>query len=202
MVSIQSRLPDTSDRPHKRDLTKAPSLGSTSPMKFATPLWADCPPSPDITDQEAALFTLAQAAENELAAQPIRQALWQLWATAPDEAAQALLDRGMSARGSYDFLGAMDAFDRLVEYCPDYAEGYNQRAFVNFLREDFEPALTDLDLALARNPNHVAALSGKALTLMGLGRGDEAQDVLREAIKLNPWIPERGLLSEPSGEEL
>lgn len=171
-------------------------------LAFATPLWADCPPSPDITDQEAALFTQAQAAENELAAQPIRQALWQLWATAPDEAAQALLDRGMSARGSYDFLGAMDAFDRLVEYCPDYAEGYNQRAFVNFLREDFEPALTDLDLALARNPNHVAALSGKALTLMGLGRGDEAQDVLREAIKLNPWIPERGLLSEPSGEEL
>ncbi|MEP5198489.1 MAG: tetratricopeptide repeat protein, partial [Paracoccaceae bacterium] len=134
--------------------------------------------------------------------QPIRQALWKLWATAPDAAAQALLDRGMSARGSYDFLGAIEAFDRLVEYCPDYAEGYNQRAFVNFLREDFEPALTDLDLALARNPNHVAALSGKALTLMGLGRGDEAQEVLREAIKLNPWIPERGLLTEPLGEEL
>ncbi|MEO9826711.1 MAG: tetratricopeptide repeat protein [Paracoccaceae bacterium] len=169
---------------------------------FATPLWAACPAAPDITQQEATLFSQAQVAKNELAAQPIRQALWKLWATAPDAAAQALLDRGMSARGSYDFLGAIEAFDRLVEYCPDYAEGYNQRAFVNFLREDFEPALTDLDLALARNPNHVAALSGKALTLMGLGRGDEAQEVLREAIKLNPWIPERGLLTEPLGEEL
>ncbi|MEP5759867.1 MAG: tetratricopeptide repeat protein [Litoreibacter sp.] len=169
---------------------------------FATPLWAACPAAPDITQQEATLFSQAQVAKNELAAQPIRKALWKLWATAPDAAAQALLDRGMSARGSYDFLGAIEAFDRLVEYCPDYAEGYNQRAFVNFLREDFEPALTDLDLALARNPNHVAALSGKALTLMGLGRGDEAQEVLREAIKLNPWIPERGLLTEPLGEEL
>lgn len=156
----------------------------------------------DISEQEAALFNQAKAAKNELAAQPIRQALWKLWATAPDDAAQALLDRGMSARGSYDFLGAIEAFDRLVEYCPDYAEGYNQRAFVNFLREDFEPALKDLDLALERSPNHVAALSGKALTLMGLGRADEAQDVLREAIKLNPWIPERGLLTKPLGEEL
>ena len=108
----------------------------------------------------------------------------------------------MAARGSYDFLGAIDAFDRLVEYCPDYAEGYNQRAFVNFLREDYEAALPDLDRALERSPRHVAALSGKALTLMGLGRGDEAQEVLREAVELNPWIPERGLLQELPGEEL
>jgi tetratricopeptide (TPR) repeat protein len=171
-------------------------------LGFATPLWAECPDAPDITAQEEALFEQAREAKNELAAQPIRQALWRLWATAPDAPAQALLDRGMSARGSYDFLGALDAFDRLVDYCPEYAEGYNQRAFVNFLREDYEAALPDLDRALELSPNHVAALSGKALTLMGLGRGDEAQDVLRAAVKLNPWIPERGLLTVPLGEEL
>jgi len=169
---------------------------------LASSAHADCPPPPDIAAEEAQLLELAQAAQNELAAQPIRQALWKLWATAPDETAQALLDRGMTARGSYDFLGAINAFDRLVEYCPDYAEGYNQRAFVNFLREDFEAALPDLDRALERSPRHVAALSGKALTLMGLGRGDEAQEVLREAVKLNPWIPERGLLQELPGEDL
>ena len=128
--------------------------------------------------------------------------LWELWATAPDEAAQALLDRGMTARASYDFLSALEAFDRLVEYCPDYAEGYNQRAFVNFLREDFAAALVDLDEALARRPSHVAALSGKALTLMGLGRHDEAQVFLRLAYELNPWIPERGLLQDPPGKDL
>ncbi|NNE89597.1 MAG: tetratricopeptide repeat protein [Silicimonas sp.] len=169
---------------------------------LATAALADCPASPDIAAQETALLDQARAAENELAAQPIRQALWRLWATAPDEAAQALLDRGMAARSSYDFLGAIRAFDRLVEYCPEYAEGYNQRAFVNFLREDFDAALPDLDRALERSPRHVAALSGKALTLMGLGRADEAQEVLREAVKLNPWIPERGLLTVPLGEEL
>lgn len=169
---------------------------------LASAAWSECPPPPDIAAKEAQLLEQARAAVNELAAQPIRQALWRLWATAPDETAQALLDRGMAARGSYDFLGAIDAFDRLVDYCPDYAEGYNQRAFVNFLREDFEAALPDLDRALERNPRHVAALSGKALTLMGLGRGDEAQDVLREAVNLNPWIPERGLLQELPGEEL
>ena len=67
----------------------------------------------------------------------------------------------MTARASYDFLNAIDAFDRLTEYCPDYAEGYNQRAFVNFMREDFPAALVDLDLALERRPTHVAALCGQ-----------------------------------------
>ena len=141
-------------------------------------------------------------AANEQDARLLTNELWALWATAPDEPAQELLDRGMQARASFDFLSALETFDRLVDYCPDYAEGYNQRAFVNFLRQDYEVALTDLDRALERRPNHVAALSGKALTLMGLGRHDEAQVVLREAIELNPWLPERGLLREPAGKDL
>lgn len=169
---------------------------------IANAVWAECPPPPNIKAEQDALLKEARAAQSETVVRPIRQALWALWAKAPDEAAQELLDRGMSARSSYDFVGALDAFDRLVDYCPKYAEGYNQRAFVNFLRKDFEAALPDLDRALERRPNHVAAMSGKALTLMGLGRNDEAQQVLRSAIELNPWIPERGLLLDLPGEEL
>ena len=62
--------------------------------------------------------------------------------------------------------------------------------------------MTDLERALEINPTHVAALSGKALTLMGLGRDDEAQEVLRAALALNPWLSERSLLQEPPGEDI
>lgn len=182
------------------------TISFMKPVLIALPLaltatfaWADCPAPPDIADRETAFFAELQEAENEMQGQDINRKLWALWTEAPDEAAQALLDQGMSARRSFDFLRATERFDRLVEYCPDYAEGYNQRAFVNFLREDFDAALIDLDEALARSPRHVGALSGKALTLMGLGRDAEAQAVLRDALELNPWIPERGLLQ---GEEL
>lgn len=164
--------------------------------------FAECPAPPDIDAEEARILAEAREATSETAARPLRNRLWELWAKAPDEAAQELLDRGMAARASWNFLDAMDAFNRLVDYCPDYAEGYNQRAFVSFLREDFASALVDLDLALERRPTHVAALSGKALTLMGLGRHDEAQAVLRLALELNPWIPERGLLQETPGKDL
>lgn len=169
---------------------------------IATFAVAECPAPPDISAREDAFFAEVQEAENELQAETGSRGLWALWTEAPDEAAQELLDKGMAARASYDFLRAHETFDRLVSYCPDWAEGYNQRAFVNFLRQDFDAALVDLDLTLERSPRHVGALSGKALTLMGLGRMDEAQAVLRAALELNPWIPERGLLRKEPGEDI
>ncbi|MGV6850422.1 MAG: tetratricopeptide repeat protein [Marinibacterium sp.] len=168
---------------------------------------ADCPAPPDHSDALTALFARVQAATDQDAAREITNAMWELWAEAPDEPAQALLDSGMERRAAYDFLGAIDAFNRLTAYCPDYAEGYNQRAFVHFLRQDFAAALPDLDRALDLSPRHLGALSGKALTLMGLDRFDEARLVIAQALALNPWLPERGLAARggplaPVGDDI
>lgn len=170
---------------------------------MAAPAFAEtCPDAPDHTARQSNIIAQLQSLETALAAAMLTQELWGLWTDAPDDRAQDLLDRGMRQRESHDFLGARDTLDQLVEYCPNYAEGYNQRAFASFLRRDFNAALYDLEQALAIMPTHIAALSGKALTLMGLGRTDEAQVVLREALKLNPWLAERSLLTEPEGEEI
>ena len=161
-----------------------------------------CPAPPDHSQKLADLFTQAQKAGSDYEGQLISNQMWELWAEAPDQAAQAVLDRGMGKRRSYNFQGALEEFDRLIEYCPNYAEGYNQRAFVNFLREEYELALVDLDRALDLSPTHVAALAGKALTLMGLGRIDEGQAALKQALKLNPWLPERRMLLPPKSDQL
>ena len=171
-------------------------------LLIAGSAFAECPPAPAIAADETRLFENIREAENEMAARPFSNGLWELWTMAPDEPAQELLDQGMSARASYDFLRATEALDKLVDYCPNYAEGYNQRAFVNFLREDFESALLDLDRAIALSPRHTGALTGKALTLIGLGRDAEAQLLLREAVALHPWLGERHLITDPPGEEL
>lgn len=152
-----------------------------------------CPPPPDISTAMDRLIASAQAATSEGDGQAIGLEMWALWADAPDEAAQEILDRGMGKRRVFDLLGAIGDFDALVAYCPDYAEGYNQRAFAYFLGGDFQAALVDLDRALARSPRHIAAMSGKVLTLMELGRIPEARALLAETMALNPWIPERGL---------
>lgn len=169
---------------------------------LAAPAFADCPPVPDRSDELDRLFEAIQAAPNEMAGREINGRMWEIWTDAPDEAAQALLDRGVAALRVSNFLGALDAFGRLIEYCPDYAEGYNQRAFVYFLNGEFERALPDLHRVVEIEPRHVGALTGLGLTLTALGREAEAQDWLRRAVALNPWVSERHLLKEPPGEEL
>lgn len=167
-------------------------------LSLAGPVWAGCPAAPDHGASIDGLLSDVRAAQSEAEAREISGRMWEYWTDAPDEIAQEMLDQGMSRRGSYDFLGALNDLDRLVAYCPDYAEGYNQRAFVNYLRQDFAPALRDLDRAIELSPNHIAALSGRALTLLGLERTEEARAALAHALDLNPWLPERGLAA-PGG---
>lgn len=169
----------------------------------ASPVVANaCPPVSDHTQRLSEIVAELGASRGQGEAQVLTQELWSLWTDAPDELAQAMLDEGMSRRSSYDFLGARNVLTKLVDYCPDYAEGYNQRAFASYLAQDFESALVDLDRALELVPNHIAALSGKGLTLMGLGRNEEAQDALRSAVEMNPWLQERVLLEEPIGQDI
>lgn len=165
------------------------------------PVWAECPPPPDHADALTALIERVKDAPDERSAKIISNEMWEIWADAPDTRAQELLDEGMVRREAYDFAGAVDAFDALIDYCPEYAEGYNQRAFVNFIRQDYEEALPDLERAVALSPRHIAAMTGQALTLAALERKAEAALVLREALELNPWLSERALLPVLEYEE-
>ena len=135
-----------------------------------------------------------QAAPSSADAAPWNQKMWQVWLRAPDAQAQEILDVGISRQRGFDLLGARRAFDALVAYCPTYAEGYNQRAFTNYLGGNYDAALVDLDVAVDLSPIHVGALSGRALTLMQLGRFEEARAQMLDAVALNPWLSERGLL--------
>ena len=169
----------------------------------AGPALADCPTAPDIASDAHAVIERLRDAPNGYAAQRISADLWALWTRAPDGHAQSLLDEGMERRAAFDLDGARAALDELVAYCPDYAEGWNQRAFVNFLAGRHDAALPDLDRALDLAPEHVAALSGRGLTLIAMGRIAEGQDDIRAALELNPWLSERRYLTlEPESREL
>ncbi|MEM8978645.1 MAG: hypothetical protein AAGD04_04130 [Pseudomonadota bacterium] len=168
----------------------------------ATPMALACPALPDTSIEQARINARIKAAASEAEARALGGALWQIWTTAPDAKAQNLLDQGMKARSSFDYASSEAILDELVAYCPEYAEAWNQRAFTRYLRQDFSTALEDLDRTLALLPTHTGALTGKALTLIGMGRAELAQEVLKEALRVNPWLSERALLVKPKGTEL
>ena len=164
-----------------------------------------CPPAPDTTERRAALMAELRVAPDAAEGNRLQDELWWLYTKAPDEPSQELLNLGMQQREGYDWLGAIATFSRLIDYCPDYAEGWNQRAFVEFLREDYDAALEDLDVALRLAPDHIPARAGLAVTLLHKGEIDAGQAVLRDALALNPWLPERGMLIPdytPEGDKL
>lgn len=160
-----------------------------------------CPPPHSHEADISRLLEQIQAAPDANAARLLSNELWTHWATAPDEPAQEILDRGLKKRAAQDLLGALQDFDALIAYCPDYAEGYNQRGFIAFIQQDYASALRDLDMATALDPRHVGALSGRALTLMQMGRNREAHRVLSAALALNPWLPERRFLEQMSAPD-
>lgn len=167
------------------------------------PALAECPPVPERSERHTELMAEIAVAPDEATARDLSNQLWAIWTDAPDEIAQAILNRGMERRGSYDFLAAYNAFGRLIDYCPHWAEGYNQRAFISFLRGDYVASLEDLDRALRITPDHIGAASGRALALLNMGETREGQIALRYALALNPWLSERALLQplEPETEE-
>lgn len=166
----------------------------------AAVLHADCPPIS--RDETPPLYLELQTAKSAQEAQKISAKLWEIWLTAPDEPAQELLNDALGLREIGDYLTAIKILDRLIAYCPEYAEGHNQRAFMYFLVQNYGAALVDVDNALAKNSRHLGALTGKALILIALKRPSEADLVLRQALALNPWLAERRFLSGLGAQEL
>ncbi len=161
-----------------------------------------CAAARDTTEERAEIYRDLRLARTAGQAGALVERLWRIWTEAPDAAAQDMLDAGMALREGARFTAAREVLGDLIAYCPDYPEGWNQRAFAAFLSADFEAALADLDVALELDPRHLGALSGRALTLIHLGREDEAQIALRDTVRLNPWASERSLLRLPPETEL
>jgi tetratricopeptide (TPR) repeat protein len=166
-------------------------------LGMVTSAQAACPALPDRSAMRAALLeTLAQttAYSDGIAA---AGAVWQFWRDAPDEAAKGLLFEGVEAIQYGDLLRAEERLRRLVDYCPDYAEGYNQLAFALFLQERDAESLDMLHHTLMLEPAHFGALAGIALIHFRAEKHPLGQIFLRRAVAINPWLNERGLLVAP-----
>jgi tetratricopeptide (TPR) repeat protein len=155
---------------------------------------AACPPMPDRSAERAALFQALEAAPTEAEGQAAANRIWLFWVMAPDPQSREWLDEGMDRIRMADYAMAERILGELVAWCPAFAEGWNQRAYARFLGGDLDGSLADIAEVLALEPRHFGALSGKFHILMAQGRDADAQAVLREALKVHPWLGERFLL--------
>ena len=156
--------------------------------------WATCPINPSIGSDLNQAYDELKYTKFAADAQHVTDQLWRLWTQAPNRKAQRLLNNGMLKMRQGDLIASQADFTNLIEYCPNYAEGYNQRAFSLYLSSNFKDALLDLKKALYIRPRHLGALSGAGLTYLALGQVAKAEIQFRKLFNLNPFTPERNLI--------
>lgn len=141
------------------------------------------------------LFDRLAKAQTQQQGREIEAEIWHYWFDqSPTKHIKTDLEYGRKRREAYDYEAAENAFDKVVTAAPNYAEGYNQRAFARFLRDNHSGALQDLEKALELEPRHFGAMSGMYHVLRLMNRHDAAFRVLQDAVKIHPWIKERSAL--------
>lgn len=115
-------------------------------------------------------------------------ALWQMWCRSGNAEVDALLIEGVEAMERRDFAEAERIFTRMVGRAPDFAEGWNKRATVRYLAENYEGSIADCEATLARKPHHFGALSGQGLGHVALGQHREAANLFRRTLAVHPHL--------------
>lgn len=168
---------------------------SPAPPAEASPFRATVRASQADRDAERdSLFRYLGAARDENEGRAIEREVWLFWLEAPGEREAALMNEALERRHSYDFEGAEERLDRLIELAPHWAEAWNQRATVRFQRGRDEASLSDIEEVLQREPYHFGAMAGQAIILMRQGRFRTAQTILRRAVAIHPFLRERAMI--------
>lgn len=115
-------------------------------------------------------------------------ALWSIWFRADKPEHNQELQRLAEYISDEKYQRALEGINLLIKKAPKFAEAYNQRAVVHFLRGDFKSAVADCERVVKLNRLHFGAYAGMAKCLLQLNRPVEALRAFRQAQKIHPGL--------------
>jgi tetratricopeptide (TPR) repeat protein len=134
------------------------------------------------------LFGALKAAPDEASARHVEARIWALWMQTPSDTAALLMMRAKAAMEAQQMDVALKLLDAVVKLRPDYVEGWNRRATLYYLQNDYAHSLQDIEQVLAREPRHFGALAGLGMIMQDLGDEKRALDAFRRALAVNPHL--------------
>lgn len=132
------------------------------------------------------LFDRLRTVTDPMQVRLLIQAIWETWTASDDAALDALMARGLGQIQARDLDGAVATFTTLIEKAPDFAEAWNKRATVQWMRGDFEASVADIQRTVALEPRHFGAWSGLGMILEEREQYDGAARAFEECLKHNP----------------
>jgi tetratricopeptide (TPR) repeat protein len=147
---------------------------------------------PALADQQDfrldGLFARLQTTSSRPEAEAAQRQIWLIWTECDDSQADRLLQSGIQAMAARRHGLALQYFDRLVERAPDFAEGWNKRATVHYLMEDYAASVFDIERTLELEPRHFGALSGLGMIYDAIGEPAAALRSFEAAVAINPHL--------------
>jgi len=187
-------LPSPDPRPAVPDSPAAP--GAPRGSAPATPRLGQSPTTPNSdtapkvqftrAQQLDQLFILLKAAPNTDAAKAVEKRISAIWLKSGSDTIDLLAKWTDNAIEAKNYSLAIDYLDRITTLAPDYVEGWDKRANVYFIIEDFGRSLADLEHVLALEPRHFGALAGLGTIMHAIGEDGKALVAYKRALDLDP----------------
>ena len=134
------------------------------------------------------LFGALKAAPDEISAKHVEARIWAIWLQTPSDTVALLMTRAKTAMDAQNSDVALKLLDSVIKLRPDYVEGWNRRATLYYLKNDYARSLEDIEQVLAREPRHFGALAGLGMIMQDLGDEKRALDAFRRALAVNPHL--------------
>jgi tetratricopeptide (TPR) repeat protein len=135
-----------------------------------------------------ALFERLKTTRAPAEAEMLQQSIWAVWMESSNAEVNLLMLEGIDAMGQGDLKRALGAFDSMVDVAPSFAEGWNKRATVEFLMNDYKASVGDIQKTLALEPRHWGALAGLGQIYVALGDDEAALRAFKGALEINPHL--------------
>jgi tetratricopeptide (TPR) repeat protein len=112
--------------------------------------------------------------------------MWAVWLRSGNDEIDVLMVEGVRLMELQQYAEAVEVFDQIVARAPTFAEGYNKRATVHYLMQEFDKSIADIHHTLGLNPVHFGALSGMGLCYLGLDEPRKALEWFERTVAVNP----------------
>lgn len=135
-----------------------------------------------------ALLDELQAAGSQAEAKGLERRILAAWNASGSPTIDLLHERATAAIEKKDYPLALEYLDTIVSLAPDFAEGWNKRATVYYLIDNYELSIADIGRALSIQPRHFAALAGLGMIFREINAPDRALAAFRKAQQIHPYL--------------
>lgn len=132
------------------------------------------------------LFVELRKAKTEQSAQRVSNRIRQVWIQSGSASIDLMMEWAQQAIQQEKYDVALDFLDQVVLLQPDYPDGWNRRATVHYIMEDYSKAMADIARTLELEPRHFIALNAMAAILTETGHAQPALNAYRRLLDVYP----------------